>query len=252
MAMPAPTRAPSLVVDPYDYDQPYNTSHRRSRRHSTSTPVMIQTQQPSMGGIPNVVQAGTHSPYPGGHSPIPIPGRTGSASAYSGGLGTTPTYPPPVAGSAGYPGSSPYGIGAAAAPSYVPTGNMPYAGPASYGAGGLSQSYTAGSALGGHSPVVPQTIPGQYGAAQPGVQYVSQPGTSYGAGYGAGGAYPGSSSSIRPAQAIPGAGYNTAYGGTVIPAQPGQTIVIKSRPRRHSSSHRHHRPRSVDYAYERY
>ena len=42
MAMPAPTRAPSLVVDPYDYDQPYNTSHRRSRRHSTSTPVMIQ------------------------------------------------------------------------------------------------------------------------------------------------------------------------------------------------------------------
>jgi hypothetical protein len=249
MAMPEPTRS----ADPYD--DPYSgSSYHRPRRYSTAAPIMIQPQ-PSMGGggVPSVIQASPPSSYATGSVPMTIPGRAASGgTTFSGGLGTTPTYPPPQM-SAQYPGragSSQYGISAGVpptAPTYATAGGVPYAGSGSYSSG-LPQSYNAGSVLNNPTP----TMTAQYPAA--GGQYGGQPGYSGsqavgGTGYGMGGAYQGGMSSV-PSQST-GGGYSMTYGGTTIPAQPGQTIVIQSRPRRHSHSHRQYRSRSRDGGRER-
>ncbi|KIP10910.1 hypothetical protein PHLGIDRAFT_125231 [Phlebiopsis gigantea 11061_1 CR5-6] len=245
----------SFGGEPYNepYSQPYDDPYRRTRRHSTSVPMVMQAQsQPgglAGGGVGGF--GGPPSPY-GGGSPLPIPGRAGSGtssvgvpgSPYAGG---TPQYassgmrrsvspylddrsvPPTVpsygtaqsvgagvplgAPSVGYAGSAGYGAGGGyAQPAYAQQG---------YAQGGISQSYGGGG------------LAGPYGAQQP---YA-------GASYAAGGAYPQAGGTYPFPGANPGT-VGVEIDGRVIPAQPGSTIIIKSRPRR--SSHRHHRSRSSE------
>ena len=236
-------------TDPYNdpYAEPYDDPYRRTRRHSTSMPMVMQAQPQAPGFAGSGVGGfgSPPSPYLGGASPMPIPGRAGSgssvgvsASPYAAGLGTTPPYAPRRSVSPFIGGSIPPTAPSYASAQGVPIGapSVGYAGSAGYGAGGyaqpayaqpayapgaLSQSYSGGG------------LAGPYGAQQP---YA-------GSGYAAGGAYP----QTGGGYAFPGANPGTIgveVNGRVIPAQPGSTIIVKSRPRRHSTSHRHHRSRS--------
>ncbi|EKM54450.1 uncharacterized protein PHACADRAFT_258301 [Phanerochaete carnosa HHB-10118-sp] len=253
--------APGRMPEPDSIDDPYveNQSYSRSRRYSSSAPIGIQ-RQPSFS-VPNVSRA-PPSPFLDTTPPmggISIPGRSrsdgsssvlsnspfagalGASPSYASGLGTSPPYgasaspsPAGYAASGSYPGSGPgagggtgYG-GAGLATNYPGSGGVQYANPG--GGYGAYPGAGVNAALG--TSVAPGSyIPAGYSSAAP---YASAGG--YGAGY-TGGAY-----------SVPG--------GTVIPAQPGSTIVIKSRPRRHSHSNRH-RSRSFDgrsegSRYERY
>ena len=211
---------------------------------------------------------GVGSSYPGGlgttppfaPSSMPIssyPNRELDASPYGVGAGYPPAAPPYGApasvgpgvpmgaqgypSSAGFPGGPGAGMGVQSYPSNAGyPGGMGagmgaglgggYAG--SYGAGGLSRSHS-GTGLAGAT----------YGTGP--VQYA---GTGYaGAGYPVAQppGYPTASNTYPfPSGGGGGGTIGIQYDGRIIPAQPGSTIIIKSRPRRHSS--RHHRSRSRD------
>lgn len=157
-------------------------------------------------------------------------GYAGSAGGY-GGAG--------VAGMAGPAASATYampGVGYAPGMNGVPGGGA-YGGGAPnarYGAGGAYSgvAYPGGGAgvLGGVRAGLAAATGTPMGAVQGGY------GAGYGGGYGGGAGY----------GVGGGAGMVNVDvgGGRVIPAAPGSTVVVSSRPRRHS--HRHHRSRSVE------
>lgn len=254
--MTDPGFAQGRMPEPEPIDDPYQ-SYSRSRRYSSSAPIGIQ-RQPSFG-VPNVVQ-GPPSPFLDTTPPmggISIPGRSRSdgsssvlsSSPYAGGLGSSPSY------TSGFRPSSPYGAGigtGAPTAGYAASGSYPSSG---MGAGGAGYGAAGGLA----------NYPGAGGVqyANPGAGYGAYPGAGANAALGTS-VGPGSYNYNPAAPYAGGGGYAAGYaggaysvpGGTAIPAQPGSTIIIKSRPRSHSHSHRH-RSRSSDgrtegARYERY
>ncbi|GJE92308.1 hypothetical protein PsYK624_084620 [Phanerochaete sordida] len=218
------------------YNDGYSGGYSRGRRGSFS-------------GVASSLGRRSPSPFLGAGAGIPIPGRARSDSAsLLGGspyLGSSPSgynagLAPPAAGYAGgsYPGP---GLQPAYGGGY-PAG-QPYAGPLAgmrAGVNTLLGGVTGTPGLGAN------VGPGSY---NPAAGYGAAPGyagTGYGGAYGGGYPASGQYGAAQP-YAVPG--------GTAIPAPAGSTIVIKSRPRRHSHS-LHHRSRSRDgrgeYRYEGY
>lgn len=235
-----PGYAQASPIEPYGDPYRGSSGYSRSRRYSSSS-------QNAAYGVPNVIP-GPPSPYLGGAPPgggIPIPGRarSDSSSVLSGSpYGTT--LAPPQAGFAGgsYPGpglAPGAGYANAGLAAGYPGAGAPYA--QGYGGAGYPGPF-AGARAGVNAALGAVTgTPGLGANVGPGSY---NPAAPYGAGYAPSGApYAGGG---YPAQQQYGGGAPYAVpGGTAIPAPAGSTIVIKSRPRRHSHS-RHHRSHSAE------